>query len=530
MNCLSCGSEITGRSIVCPTCGKVYREHYPEFEVESFNQEIDVCAERMLRYISKSYDLSKYAWDKEVQRYAGIMTKTRDILVGDNFSAKAININNYLEIIDEFLKKCSNAEFQIALIGAVKAGKSTLMNAITGCEVASTAVTPETASLTKFRSSKTGENYVNVKFYKSESWDKLWNSVKSGKGTVFVEEYNKLNADSVKNKWLDHEPISKSFKDFDEFTAEITKWTSSRAPEHYFVDEVEIGLASLDMPPEVVFVDTPGLDDPVEYRSQITQSYIRRADAVIVCVSVPALSGSALKTISDVFAYSRNTPQKVYISATKCDTLNQPLSEWEYVYEKWIEHLEKSQYYNSPELARRNIIPTAAGFYNVLKKLDDPFLRRKIEGDDTFYMAFSMLIKYKCCTMKEFDAPETHKKLYNYTGINTIKERLKSEIIDKRKQILAREIHSKYLICADEIRKALGREIEGNLDTISNLKKSREELLKQSELKRSELANFEHEKERMQDDLNELLKKTYYSMNELIKKIKNMSANSDDLI
>ena len=56
-------------------------------------------------------------------------------------------INNYIENIE-------NPSYQIAIVGAIKAGKSTLINALIGQELASTNVTPETATLTKFKYSE----------------------------------------------------------------------------------------------------------------------------------------------------------------------------------------------------------------------------------------------------------------------------------------------------------------------------------------------------------------------------------------
>lgn len=44
--------------------------------------------------------------------------------------------------LNAFLKKCEKPEFHIALVGAIKAGKSSLINAILGEELASTEVTP----------------------------------------------------------------------------------------------------------------------------------------------------------------------------------------------------------------------------------------------------------------------------------------------------------------------------------------------------------------------------------------------------
>ncbi len=525
--CSNCGGRITDKSIICPECGTVFRERYPSFSDVTLEAEIDACIQKLSESIAQSHNLTKYAWEKEVERYAGIMSKVRQVLSNGTINAKSINIDTYIKNIDEFLYKCSNAEFQIALIGAVKAGKSTLMNAITGCEAASTAVTPETASLTKFRSSGSSENYVNVKFYKQSEWDKLWSSVRDKNSTVFVKEYNDLNADSVKNQWLNHEPIKMHFTDFSKFTDEIQKWTSAKRPEHYFVDEVEIGLATLDMPPEVVFVDTPGLDDPVEYRSKITQNYIKSADAVVVCVKADSLRGTELATIANVFSYSRTNPNKVYISATQCDRLNHPNKDWQALNELWIRHLEQSQYYNSKELAMHNIIPTAAGLHNLISKLEDCNYRKNLdeeaEGD-----ALSMLFKYKCRSLDNFDNPQEVLALYERTGVDTIKTRLQTEVIDRRKLIAAKEIKAKYDICTEEIKNAMLKEISVNIDSINNLKKSRDELMKLGEYNKSQLESFKTEKENRKAELENMSQRTRQLMNELIMSIKNMSSNDND--
>ena len=107
---------------------------------------------------------------------------------------------------------------------------------------------------------------------------------------------------------------------------ELTKWSSSRSPVHYFVKEIEVGISSLpkDFPPQVVFVDTPGLLDPVAYRSELTKQYIRRADAVFVCVQAKSIQQPEIETISSVFSFSSNDKEKVHIVATQWDTMNNP--------------------------------------------------------------------------------------------------------------------------------------------------------------------------------------------------------------
>lgn len=518
MKCKNCGAELTEKSIFCPVCGTAYQNNYPDVNNQDVELEFEKCAQKLSEYIRAEHTLTEYAWNKEVQRYALVMQKIRDVLASGMLSAKRMNIEDYLENIDSFLKKCSSAEFQIALIGVVKAGKSTLMNAITGCEVASTAVTPETASLTKFRSSGSNDNYVKVSFYSAKEWSELWNSASKERATVFHQEYESLNAESIKDRWIGHETLCTHFSDFDEFTREIAKWTSAKAPEHYFVNEVEIGLASLDMPPEVVFVDTPGLDDPVEYRSKITQKYIKEADAVVVCVKADALKGTELRTMADVFAYSRTTPEKVYIAATQCDRLNRPGSDWEQLFELWVKHLEKDQYFASSELARKNIVSTSAGLYNLLNKLRDKQFLKSMDAE-TEDEVYSILAKYRCRRLEDLDDVQKLNALYANTGVENIKSQLQNEIIAKRKELMAKEIHGSYIACSEKIKKAVLSEITANDDTIATLKNSQEELLKQSEEKKAELDKFRIRKAELRQELDNLISNTHDQIKKLIDKV-----------
>ncbi len=63
----------------------------------------------------------------------------------------------------EFL---NDPDLQIAIVGTIKAGKSTFINALFQENIASTDVTPETAALTKFKYST--QNKLVVKFYNKE--------------------------------------------------------------------------------------------------------------------------------------------------------------------------------------------------------------------------------------------------------------------------------------------------------------------------------------------------------------------------
>ena len=142
-------------------------------------------------------------------------------------------------------------------------------------------------------------------FYSVGEWDSLWKSAKESQAAVFIEEYNDLNADQEKDSWLGQESKKQICSNREELKTEIARWTSSKSPTHYFVKEVVVGLKDFDLPDGVVMVDTPGLDDVVEYRSNITRDYISRANAVLVCVRSDALTGGELQTILRVFQNAR---------------------------------------------------------------------------------------------------------------------------------------------------------------------------------------------------------------------------------
>lgn len=370
-------------------------------------------------------------WDKTIDRYAKSIQKVKLIMnhekINNEVNEKLINK------LDNFINKCSNPEFHIAFVGAIKAGKSTLINSLLGCNLASTAVTPETASLTKFRASK-GKNYIKLNFYNDIEWNMLWRSVQESKSDIFLEEFNKLGAENEKKNWINKSSITIEFDDIKELKEEIKKWTSSKKAEHYFVKEVEVGLKEFILPEGVVFVDTPGLDDPVKYRSDITRKYINRANAVLVCVKSDALTGGELGTIYSVFANARYNPEKIYVIGTQLDTLNSPIRNWKEQREEWIKILRREDCYNSVQLAEKNIIAVASHVNNLVREYSD------LDKDsDDYWDLKSIASKFRIENIEEgLD------KLKEFSNIETLKIKLRDEIIEKHKELLLEDLSQDY--------------------------------------------------------------------------------------
>lgn len=426
-----------------------------------------------------------YLWDETVRRYAAAMERTKKLFQVEGISSYITA--GMMRNLDTFLKKCSDAEFHIALVGAIKAGKSTLINALLGYEYASTKVTPETAALTKFK--KSDDNYVKVLFYTKEEWDSLWKSAVEGNADIFLEEYKTLNADEEKNKWLGISPRKVICNTQEKLVKEITRWTSSKSPVHYFVKEVEVGLKDFELPKGVVLVDTPGLDDIVEYRSDITRDYIDRANAVLVCVKSDALTGQEMHTIYSVFSNVRYNPEKVFVIATQLDTLNRPLENWQAQRLEWIKHLRRKGAFGNEQLAERNLIPVSAYLYTLLKEYNT---YAQDDQSDKMFELESILLK-----LRVRDLHANYQMLCDFTQIEALKRKINNDIVVRYKKLLTEDVTNSYLICKEEIQNSMRK-----------IKKEQEDIIKTSqggiEEIRKKQKEFTQKYEETKDDKREL--------------------------
>lgn len=452
---------------------------------------------------------SAYLWDKTVQKYATKMAKVREILKSEGISE--LVTTKMFKDMDTFLKRCSDPEFHIALVGAIKAGKSTLINALLGHEYASTKVTPETASLTKFK--KGSMNYVKISFYSEAEWTVLWKSANDAKAAVFLEEYEKLNAEAEKDSWLGKPDKSVVCETKEELVVEIQKWTSSKSVCHYFVKEVEVGLKEFELPEGVVLVDTPGLDDVVEYRSNITRDYIDRANAVLVCVKSDALTGQEMATIYSVFANTRYNPEKVYIIATQIDTLNRPRQNWTEQQEEWLKYLKGKGAFASHELAKKNLIPVSAYFYTLLKEYNE--LK---EEDDKYWDLDSIIRKFRIR-----DINEKYQEMLDFTNIDLLKNKIQREIVQDYKKLLIDDIVGSYELCREVIKETMARVKAEQEEVIKASQGGIEEIKKKQAEYAAKCQEAENDKRELESLLRKLKRATSQRADELEKAIKGLA-------
>lgn len=463
--CPVCGKEQKEERYFCAACGSFLDRD--SFENKELYELTEIKIKRILENL-KYTPHSKILWSDMVDLYTRKMETYRALTALPEMKGRMAA--DLPEKMERFLRLCREPEFQIAFVGTIKTGKSTLINALLGHNYASMAVTPETAALTKFRSSP--QDYVDVTFYSAQEWKRLWDS-RTSAADAFMKEYKELRAESEREKWVGHAPIHKELAN-EEIERELALWSSSRSAVHYFVKEIEVGISSLpaDFPRQVVFVDTPGLSDPVAYRSEITKQYIRNANAVFVCVEAQKLQMEEINTISSVFSFSSHNKSKVHVIASKWDKLNDPIADWKKEKEWMKRQLVGKGFFDSGEMAETNIMHSAAYIFNLCRdyvKLD------KNGKKPLFQFAIAMdmdLENLKGCLPK----------MMELTNISKIEKVIKERLVRNYQTLLCQDIENEYkniryglMRFASEQKQETGEIIEASFADMHEVEKKLEE-------------------------------------------------------
>lgn len=335
-------------------------------------------------------------------------------------------------------------DLQIAIVGTIKAGKSTFINALFEENIASTDVTPETASLTKFRYST--KNKLEVKFYNKTEWDELWESVKKSeektKTKIFRDEFESSGAENIKNDYIGASDKIEEVSNIEELKKKVKEYTSKNSKIHYFVKELKVYLNNDNIHKNVTIVDTPGLDDVVDYRSKITRDYIKRANAVIVCVDSSSLRNDEYVTITKVFENIGDDFYKVMILGTQIDNKNNPKEAWEKQIEEWKKYLRDN--YKNEDLLKNNIIGVSSYVYSKVIELENG------KGcDEDGKIAIYKLAKSYGIGLKDWQDSnliiknsENIKDLTNIKKVNSIMHR---DIISKGEEEVKKDLERRYL-------------------------------------------------------------------------------------
>lgn len=217
--------------------------------------------------------------------------------------------------LESILENLAHNRFSIGVAGVLSAGKSTFLNALLGQEILGTSTIPETANLTILKYAK--EPYAEIYFWSEEEWKQL----ESSKAAQNADDKN-VGSENVNNKNVDSALESSTLENLDSVSKatapsaqniaesttpknaesapdsplaliragkkrinidELSRYTSANHQSRLcdLVEKVELFTPLAFLQNGVEIVDTPGLDDPVIKREEITRSYMRACDLLI---------------------------------------------------------------------------------------------------------------------------------------------------------------------------------------------------------------------------------------------------------
>ena len=236
-----------------------------------------------------------------------------NILIELKNEIKNNEVQKEIEAVDSYI---NNQKFSIGITGVMNAGKSTMLNALMGKEILGSAVVPETANLTIVKHNPTDN--AKVFYWDTKEWEKIEESAKSLESMKdFVLETNKVFGENLKNYIR---PISR----FDE--VDINDLSSYTSAEHSgkkcnLVKYVELGSNLKFLSDGIEIVDTPGLDDPVIQREEITKEYISKCDMMMHLMNVS--QSATLKDVEFIIdAVLYQNISKLLVVITRADTVS----------------------------------------------------------------------------------------------------------------------------------------------------------------------------------------------------------------
>lgn len=227
-----------------------------------------------LKSLKKQEEVIKFKEISQTENfYKQYQEKLQEII---NLLEKILEHNSQKQRLKQTKDQLLNSSFSIGITGIINAGKSTMLNALMKSEILGASVVPETANLSIIKYSKTP--YARVNFWNELEWKSIENQAKSFEAMrEFVQNAKSLNLANFITKDGKSEKISLN---------ELSKYTSAKDFHSNLIKSVEL-YVDLDFVKDGVhIVDTPGLDDPVIQREEITKTYMSKCDLMIHLMNV----------------------------------------------------------------------------------------------------------------------------------------------------------------------------------------------------------------------------------------------------
>ncbi len=356
--------------------------------------------------------------------------------------------------IDDSLAKAS--KLKLAVVGQIKSGKSTLLNALLfgGRSVLPAAITPETARLTFIEyGDRPG---ARVKFYTNQEWEDLNRTMadlaapqdKRKAATAIVDQAKKhLSEDQITRVLGTSKEVD--LDELHDYVARQGQYTGVvRSVTLYINDPVLKGVS---------IADTPGTDDPVSAREKETLDFLGQVDAVIF-TNTPSVRFLDSKDLRLLMTQLRGPlrSRAMVVAATKIDNLDAEQK-------TEFENLRNKAATKVKEFARRleiedqsdvmaaidnvfqvdNIVPVSAMAFIAGRYLAGEITPSTQEKEDLDWHLNQL--------SEQFMVPKQPDALYEFSGIEDFQARLDQVILQHKDELRLVAIQSRLKGIAEDM-------------------------------------------------------------------------------
>jgi len=268
---------------------------------------------------------------------------------------------------ESLLPKLEKGEFEIAVVGVEKAGKSSFSNALIGMKALPVADERCTFTSTCIRPGQ--ENYADVSFYSQQEFDRSFQERLEELGipdarlytieNLSMERYERLfeDCDSMKKQLYErtlHRDIIATLRNKEELKQYIgtpkQRFSGDELDTPVFsafitapgravaVKEVVIYSTELQAMPNAVMFDVPGFNSPTAMHEEQTLKRMQSADAIIMVAKAnePTLTEDALKIFKKSDTDGAYLSEKLFVFANMADRATDLERNKDTTFREWI--------------------------------------------------------------------------------------------------------------------------------------------------------------------------------------------------
>ncbi|TLD87012.1 dynamin family protein [Helicobacter sp. MIT 05-5294] len=371
------------------------------------------------------------------------------------------NFASSLEELESLLEKLKNQHFSIGVTGVLSSGKSTLLNALLGQEILGSSTIPETASLTLLKYAKNPS--ACVKFWNKAEWEDLQSTIGDSAldellaNTEFKEFLEKYVRDSTQSLEISLEELPKyTSANHSSRLCNLIKETTLFTPLKFLENKVEI-------------VDTPGLDDPIVQREEITKGYILGCDLLIHAMNA-AQSATQIDVEFILQTLQNANISRILILLTHADLLEpkELESALNYTKESIRARLSQNMSQQNAQILLQRLDFIALASYPALLVQTNPQKAKEL-GFSLESSNFNALLAYLNQTLLGSNSTKAKDLVYlSAQGFSRVFESIKSACILEKSLLFAKESEIQNLIQEAKI------EQEQSLKTLQQTKESLE--------------------------------------------------------